>query len=105
LHAGAGNGAEPEPVAPKLADDVGKRRASRVAVDIGVVAGTIGGMEARIAKLESHVEYIRRDLDDVRSHVKEIRRNQQADFRILFASLITVAIGLAGIISKGFHWF
>jgi hypothetical protein len=62
-------------------------------------------MEARIAKLESHVEYIRRDLDDVRSDVKEIRRNQQADFHILFASLIAVAIGLAGIISKGFHWF
>lgn len=29
-------------------------------------------MEARVARLETHVEYIRRDLDDMKSDVKEI---------------------------------
>ena len=96
---------ESERIVPKLTDDIAKRRHSRANVDNSGGGGDDGGMEARIAKLESHVEYIRRDLDDVRSDVKAIRRNQQADFRMLFGALITVAIGLAGIISKGFHWF
>ena len=30
-------------------------------------------MEARVAKLETHVEYIRRDLDEVRTDVKAIK--------------------------------
>lgn len=31
-----------------------------------------GEMEARVARLETHVEYIRRDLDDMKADVKEI---------------------------------
>ncbi|RJX83467.1 hypothetical protein D3M70_00100 [Pseudomonas sp. LS-2] len=29
-------------------------------------------MEARVAKLETHVEYIRRDLDEVKTDLKEV---------------------------------
>jgi hypothetical protein len=26
------------------------------------------------------------------------------DFRVLFGALIAIAVGLAGIMAKGFHW-
>ncbi|QXI02281.1 hypothetical protein HV782_009855 [Pseudomonas monsensis] len=61
-------------------------------------------MEARVAKLETHVEYIRRDLDAVRIDVHEHRKETRADFRILFGALITTALGLAALMAKGFGW-
>lgn len=71
----------------------------------GTSNGGGGDMEARIAKLETHVEYIRRDLDVLVKGLGEHRTQTAVDFRILFGSLITTALGLAAIIAKGFHWF
>lgn len=62
------------------------------------------GVEARVAKLEAHFEYIRRDLDDVKSDVRDIKKDMREDFRILFGALIVVALGLAGMMAKGFGW-
>ena len=61
-------------------------------------------MEARIATLESHVEYIRRDIGELKTDVKEIRKEAKDDFRILFSALVAVALGLAGLLAKGFGW-
>lgn len=86
--------------------------------------GNGGGddLEARVAKLESDVEYIKRDIQDikteirqhrsenteefksVRAEIKEVRELHHKDFRILFGALITVALGLAGLMAKGFNW-
>lgn len=63
-----------------------------------------GGMEARVAKLESTVEYIQRDISDLKADVRELRVDLRTDFRILFGALIAVALGLAGIMAKGFGW-
>ncbi|MCD1640121.1 hypothetical protein K7H92_15495 [Pseudomonas stutzeri] len=63
-----------------------------------------GGMEARVAKLENHFEYIRRDLDDVKLDVREIKKDMREDFRIMFGALVVVALGLAGMMAKGFGW-
>lgn len=55
-------------------------------------------MEARVAKLETHVEYIRRDLDEVRGDVKIIKT------RLAYfagASLVIVAI-LAWVVNNRF---
>lgn len=62
------------------------------------------GMEARVAKLESDVEYVKRDIAEIKSDLKDLRKDQQNDFRILFGALIFVALGLAGLLAKGFHW-
>ncbi|WP_312288828.1 hypothetical protein [Stutzerimonas nitrititolerans] len=62
------------------------------------------GVEARVAKLESHFEYIRRDLDDVKSDVRDIKKDMREDFRIMFGALVVVALGLAGMMAKGFGW-
>jgi hypothetical protein len=61
-------------------------------------------MEARIAKLESDVEYIKRDIAEIKTDVKETRKDLKVDFRLLFGALIVAALGLAGLMAKGFHW-
>lgn len=89
-----------------------------------------GGMEARVAKLEVAVEYIQRDVAEIKRDLKTtndalvqfgretnvefrgireefraVRSEMRADFRLLFGAIITVALGLAGLMGKGFGWF
>lgn len=68
-------------------------------------------MEARLVRLETLAEVtgksladIKGDVREVRQDMKEMRKDMQTDFRILFGSLIFVALGLAGIMAKGFGW-
>lgn len=67
--------------------------------------GTLDGMEARVAKLESAVEYIQRDIGEIKIDIRSLRDNARADFRLLFGAIIATAIGLAGMMAKGFQWF
>jgi hypothetical protein len=62
------------------------------------------GMEARVAKLESDVGHIQRDVGEIKIDIREIRKAIETDFRLIFGALIVVAIGLAGVMAKGFHW-
>ncbi len=34
-----------------------------------------------------------------------MRSKQELDFRLLFGALITLALGMTGMMAKGFHWF
>ena len=61
-------------------------------------------MEARVARLESHVEHIDTTLSDIKQDVRDIKKDAKSDFRILFGALIALALGLAGLMAKGFHW-
>ena len=67
--------------------------------------GTFDGMEPRVAKVEAAIEYIQRDIADIKGDVRTLRDNARTDFRLLFGAIITVAVGLAGLLAKGFHWF
>ena len=62
------------------------------------------GMEARVAKLEAHIEHIQSDVQEIKSDIREIKRDARTDFRLLFGAVIFVALGLAGLMAKGFHW-
>lgn len=77
--------------------------------DGGDGGGYDGGMEARISKLETTVEYIQRDIKELKEDVRSIRTDitgiRTTDFRLLFGAIIAVALGLAGMMAKGFHWF
>ena len=69
------------------------------------------GTMSRIAKLESDVSHIQSDIREIkldlremRQDVKDIRAEARTDFRLLFGSLIGVAVGLTTIMAKGFGW-
>jgi len=70
--------------------------------------GDNGGMESRIARLETAVEYIQRDIVEIKGHINALRNDvsgiRTTDFRITFGAIITVALGLAGLVAKGFGW-
>ncbi len=52
--------------------------------------------------------HMQHEQSELRSDVREIRRDvigiRTTDFRILFGAIIAVALGLAGLMAKGFHW-
>ena len=62
-------------------------------------------MEARIAKLEVAVEYIKRDIKELKDDVRALRKELSTDFRLLFGALISTTLGLAALMAKGFGWF
>ncbi|WP_369788504.1 hypothetical protein [Rouxiella sp. WC2420] len=64
-----------------------------------------GDMEIRIARLESDVEHIKNSIKEIKDDVREIKKDARTDFRLIFGALIAVALGLAGMMAKGFHWF
>lgn len=68
--------------------------------------GTDGSspLEARVAKLEASVEHIAVDIADIKDELKTLRGNARTDFRLVFGALISVALGQAAIMAKGFHW-
>jgi hypothetical protein len=61
-------------------------------------------METGVSKLEAAVEYIQRDLKELKADVRAHRKETARDFHILFSAIITVALGLASLMAKGFHW-
>lgn len=67
-----------------------------------------GEMEARVAKLEASMEFVQRDVADLKADVREIKKDitgiRTTDFRLTFGAIIAVALGLAGLMAKGFHW-
>jgi hypothetical protein len=62
------------------------------------------GVEARVAKLEAGIEYVQRNIAEIKTELQIMRGNARSDFRLTFAALIAVALGLAGLLAKGFHW-
>ena len=49
-----------------------------------------GGMESKIAKLESDVDYIKTTLVDIKSDTREVKKDAKTDFRLLFGALIAL---------------
>lgn len=76
--------------------------------DAGGGGSDDGGMEVKIAQLETKVERIQEDIAELRSDVRALRGDiasiRTTDFRLLFGAIIAVALGLAGLMAKGFHW-
>jgi len=68
-------------------------------------------MEARLAVLEQIaastkdvLSELRTDIRELRTDMRDLRQDQKSDFRLTFGALITVAIGLAGLMAHGFKW-
>lgn len=61
-------------------------------------------MEARLTRLESAIECIQRDISELKADLRSIRCEMRTDFRIMFGALIATALGLGGVMAKGFGW-
>jgi len=76
--------------------------------DAGGGGGDDGRMEARVAQLAAVTEYMARDIADLKVDVRKLRDDigaiRTTDFRLLFGAIITVALGMSGLMAKGFHW-
>ena len=68
------------------------------------------GVEARVASSGRRfytlagIEYVQRNIAEIKTELQIMRGNARSDFRLTFAALIAVALGLAGLLAKGFHW-
>ena len=59
--------------------------------------GTYDGMDGWQTSVEAR-------LGEIKTDVRALRDEARSDFRLLFAAIIAVALGLAGLLAKGFHW-
>lgn len=89
--------------------------------------GSGGSLEQRVGKLEVLIDRFQKDISEISTDLKDMRKDvksdfntvrgemrtdftavkgeMRTDFRLLFGAIITVALGLAGLVAKGFHWF
>ena len=70
----------------------------------GFGSGADARIEARIAKLESDVENIKTNMADIKTDIRAIREKADSHFLITWGGIIAVALGLAGLLAKGFKW-
>ena len=83
-------------------------------------------LEHRVTKVETATEFLQKDVTDIKVSIKDfrgdvkgefselrrdikadlnvIRADLRTDFRVTFGATITVALGLAVMMAKGFHW-
>lgn len=65
-------------------------------------------MLAHVGEIKADVRHIQSDVGEMRTDIREMRqeitRIRTIDFRLLFAAIITVTLGLAALMAKGFHW-
>ncbi|OWT73866.1 hypothetical protein CEY04_10210 [Achromobacter sp. HZ28] len=66
-------------------------------------------MEPRVAKLEATTEHIQRDVTELKTELKTeirgLRSEARANFRLLLGANVSVAVGLGGLMAKGFGWY
>ena len=65
-------------------------------------------MESRISRLEAKVDHIQHDIQELKEEARALRSEiigiRTTDFRLIFGGIITVALGLGGIMAKVFGW-
>lgn len=79
-------------------------RMARADLDNRAKAHQYSAMETKIAKLESAAEHTQTDIAAIKTDIREIKQDSRIDFRLLFAAIIAVALGLATMMAKGFQW-
>jgi hypothetical protein len=58
-----------------------------------------------LIRIENRFDKFDEKFDKIDNEFKEIRKEMRSDFRWLITVFGGIAIGLAGLIAHGFHWF
>jgi hypothetical protein len=66
--------------------------------------GTVLRMAQSTSRLEADMSHVQKDIGAMKTDIGQIRERQDRDFRLLFGALITLALGLGGLMAKGFGW-
>ena len=61
-------------------------------------------MEPRVARLEIRMEHVERDIAEIKAEMRSMRLAMDRDFRITWAGIIALGVGLSGLMAKGFGW-
>ena len=67
------------------------------------------GVDGRFAELKGSIDArfaeVKADIRELRGSLASLSDTHHRDFRLIFGALIAVALGLAGLMARGFHWF
>ncbi|CAO96841.1 hypothetical protein [Erwinia tasmaniensis] len=47
---------------------------------------------------------IKNDIGHLRHDLHRLQQNARADFRLLFGALISIGVGMSGLVARAFHW-
>lgn len=70
-------------------------------------AGGGGGMdnEKRMTRLETTAEHMQGDIADLKTDMRDFRREVRTEFRFSYGVMVTGFTALAGLMAKGFGWW
>lgn len=66
----------------------------------------------KVAVLETNADRLQHDMNELKTEFREFRKEMRADimamrthdFRLIFGAIITLAVGMAALVAKGFQW-
>jgi hypothetical protein len=68
-------------------------------------------LEPRVARLEVRMEHVERDIAEIKADMRSMRHTidrlhdrMDSDFRITWAGIMALGLGLSGLMAKGFGW-
>jgi hypothetical protein len=61
-------------------------------------------MDSRVARLEVRVEHIEGDIAEIKTDLRRLRERMEGDFRLTWAGIVALGVGLSGLMAKGFGW-
>lgn len=66
--------------------------------------GNFPPMDSRVARLEVRVEHIEGDIAEIKTDLRRLRERMEGDFRLTWAGIVALGVGLSGLMAKGFGW-
>ena len=76
-------------------------RLARVEVTLESIGEDLNGLRTDFRDLRNDMNHLR---DQSRNDMSHLRDQSRMDFRVLFGAMISLALGMAALMAKGFHW-
>ena len=73
--------------------------------------GNVPPLESRVVRLEVRMEHVEGDIAEIKADIRSLRHGMDrlhdrldSDFRITWAGIVALGVGLGGLMAKGFGW-